>query len=265
MTASVKPDNTAVTTGALENAPKLPGVLFLIRDAFIATWKLRVVVYGYTAWLLVPIIVLLFAQGIPSPIGNYLLTISNFLGTLLGLWVTAAIVVYVAVVVTMEEGEKIDYNALGRKAWEKVVPLFIVQVFTICAVVFGTILFVIPGLIIWVWTTFALEETLLSSRGVGAAFQRSRELIRGKFWAVFGRMFVANALLITVIVLVFSAYVLIGLQGSASLLIPTLQAWPSWLEVGFSLIALPFTPVAIIFHLMLYFGVKKSYIAPDPA
>lgn len=244
-----------------EDAQQLPGVLFLLRDTMITVWELRVALYGYTAWLLIPIIIYLFAQGVPSPYGNYLLLIGDLLALTLGLWVTAAIILYVAVAAVKNEDEEINFSAIGTRAWDKVFTLFIIQVLAVCAVTFGAILFVIPGIVAWVWTAFAMQEGVLHNRSTSEAFAVSRALTRGKFMAIFGRLLVANGLFVITILLVFSLYLLAGLQGSAGNLVATLYAWPHWLELGFVLIALPFTPVSLVFHLLLYFAVKKSYSA----
>lgn len=220
-------------------------------------------VYGYTAWLLLPIIIHLFAKAAPSPASDYLLVVENLGSTLLGLWVTAAIMLYVAVARTHSTEANIDFNALGKLAWEKVLTLFVIQVFTVCLVIFGTILFVIPGIIAWVWTVFAVEEGILTNRSIGQALRESRELTRGRFLPIFGRLLAANIFFVLVILALFIAYLLAGLHGSAGSIIPTLIAWPDWLQVGLSLITLPLTPIAIVFHLLLYFAAKKSYSAAN--
>ena len=267
MTASAKlaetePEATSVRASEKKaDAPRLPGVLFLLREAFLITWEHRMIVYGYTAWLLLPIIIFLFAQGVPSPYGNYLLTAANLLGLVLGLWVTAATVLYVALTLSKKSHENIDYTALGKHAWEKILILFVIQVLMVFLVLFGAILFIIPGIIAWVWTAFVIQEGILSQKGVWETFKHSRELTRGRFFAIFGRLVVSYMVFATIIFTIFTGYIFAGLHGATSALIPTLSAWPSWLEVGFSLVTLPLTPVVTIFHLLLYFAVKKSYSA----
>jgi len=245
MTASVKPSETK------ENALKLPGALFLLRDSWVIVWEQRMVIYGYTAWLLIPIVIFLFAQGVPSPYGDYLLILENLLELILSLWVTAAIVLYVAVVMSKKTHEDIDFAALGKRAGEKILILFIIQVFTVCLVLFGSILFIIPGIIAWVWTAFAMQEGILSQKGVWDTFKHSQELTRGRFFAVLGRLVAAYIAFAAIVFVALAGYIAAGLHGATSALIPTLLAWPSWLEVGFALITLPLTPVVIVYHLLL--------------
>ena len=255
---SLEPDDR-LKIESMQDALKLPGVLLLLKDAFRATWKLRVVVYGYSAWLLVPTIAFLFAQGLPSPYSDYLSLAGSVTSLALGLWINAAIALYVGVVVTSEEGETINFSILSQRAWDKVLGLFVIQAVIGLSVMFGTILLIVPGVILWVWTAFATQQYLLSSKGMIESFRLSRELTRGRFFPVLGRLLVSNLFFSFLIMLAFGLYIIAGLHGSAALLVPTLQAWPSWLEVGFSLITLPLIPVSIIFNIMLYFAIKRTY------
>lgn len=274
MTASEKPvkeqANELPSTLSLDNSPthksesmedalKLPGVFLLLSDAFAATWKLRIVIYGYVAWLLIPTIALLFADGLPSPYSDTLSLIASVLSLALGLWINAAIALYVGVVVTSEEGDTINFSILSQRAWDKVPGLFMIQALSGLAIMLGSLCLIIPGVIAWVWTALASQQYLLSSKGVIESLKMSRELTRGRFMPMLGRLLVANLCLSGLIVLAFGLYVLAGLHGSATLLIPTLQAWPGWLEAGFSLISLPLIPVSAIFNIMLYFAVKRTY------
>ena len=78
-------------------------------------------------------------------------------------------------------------------------PLVAVSILFGLGVGIGFILFIIPGLIlITIWSVVA-PVTVLERPGVFAAFGRSRELVRGNGWNVFG-----------VIVLVFLAVVVIS-------------------------------------------------------
>jgi hypothetical protein len=49
----------------------------------------------------------------------------------------------------------------------------------------GLAVLVVPGLVFFTWFALAAPVVELEGRGVGAAFRRSRELVRGSFWRVF--------------------------------------------------------------------------------
>lgn len=245
-----------------KDAPKLPGVLFLLKDACLVVWKTRMIVYGYAAWLLIPIIVLTISQTIPSPYGNVIQNLNAVVAWALDLWLYTVIVLFITFIVTKEEREEINYGLVGRRAWDKVAALCIIQLLVFIATVFGTFLFIIPGIVIWVWTAFSAPAYIIGKRTIWEAIKHSRELVRGRFWPVFGRMLSANLVFSLLILLILSVFVLIGLRGSTANLIPTLEAWPNWVAIGLNLIVLPVTPVIVIFQLTLYFALKKTYSAP---
>jgi hypothetical protein len=64
------------------------------------------------------------------------------------------------------------------------------------AVVIGFILLVVPGLIlITIWAVVA-PSIVVENKGVIEAFGRSRELVRGNGWSVFGAILIAFLILI---------------------------------------------------------------------
>ena len=66
------------------------------------------------------------------------------------------------------------------------------------AVFFGFVLLVIPGLIlITIWAVVA-PAIVVENRGAIEAFGRSRELVRGNGWSVFGAIVIAFLILIAV-------------------------------------------------------------------
>jgi hypothetical protein len=73
-------------------------------------------------------------------------------------------------------------------------PLVAVSILFGLALAVGFLLLIIPGLILMVIWSVVAPVTVLERPGVGAAFGRSRDLVRGNGWQVFG-----------VIVLVFLA------------------------------------------------------------
>ncbi|HRH32026.1 MAG TPA: hypothetical protein PLK06_01750, partial [bacterium] len=166
---------------------------------------------------------------------------------------------FISISIGMQEYQHIDYAALSKRAWERSLPLFLLQASIALGVGLGMIAFIIPGILIWVWTAFGAQELILGQNTVWQALTHSRELVRGRFVAVFGRLMAIEILFGCIVLGLFLGYILLGLQGDATNLLPTLRAWPSWLETGFNLIALPFIPIIATYHLLLYFALKKSY------
>ncbi len=63
-------------------------------------------------------------------------------------------------------------------------PLIAIDLLYGFAFAVGTILFVIPGALVFVWFGLAAPVVEIEHRGIRAAFRRSVELVRHKFWIV---------------------------------------------------------------------------------
>ena len=62
----------------------------------------------------------------------------------------------------------------------------------------GLLLLIVPGLILWTWWLVIVPVIMLEGTGVMAAFGRSRELVRGHGWSVFGVLVLTILILIAV-------------------------------------------------------------------
>ena len=70
----------------------------------------------------------------------------------------------------------------------------------------GLILLIVPGLILLTWWCLIAPVIVIERPGIGAAFGRSRDLVRGNGWRVFGIivvLFIIQALLNSVISAIF--------------------------------------------------------------
>jgi uncharacterized membrane protein len=106
----------------------------------------------------------------------------------------------------------------------------------------GTVLLVVPGMIVMTIFYVALPAAVLENKGVGAAMRRSSDLTRGNRWQVFG------AVLLFVLVMA-GVMALLGL-----LLYQTMKdgVFPAWLEVAINLVLAPFgaTMPAVCYFLL---------------
>ena len=79
-------------------------------------------------------------------------------------------------------------------------------------IVIGLILLIVPGLVLMTWWAVIIPVVVLENRSAGEAFSRSRELVRGHGWGVFG-------------VIVLMVLLLIGFQIVLSLILTPLADW----------------------------------------
>jgi len=86
-------------------------------------------------------------------------------------------------------------------------PLVAVSILFGIGVAIGFILLIVPGLILLVIWSVVAPVTVLERPGVFAAFRRSRELVRGNGWDVFG-------VIVIVFVIVFVISIAAGLAAS---------------------------------------------------
>jgi len=95
-------------------------------------------------------------------------------------------------------------------------------------IVLGLILVIVPGLILATWWAVIAAVVVIERPGVGAAFSRSRALVRGNGWQVFGVLVLLFLLqiLLTAIIQALVAGVASSVVGSAiaTLIVQTLVA-----------------------------------------
>jgi hypothetical protein len=118
----------------------------------------------------------------------------------------------------------------------------------------GLLLLIVPGLVLLTWWILIIPVIVLEQRRAGEAFSRSRELVRGHGWGVFG--------VIVLTILIFIAFrIVLGL---------VLSPFADWLqgfltEIIAGTLATPFVAVA---WTLLYYRLKAAKeppVAAEPA
>jgi len=142
---------------------------------------------------------------------------------IIALWARAAL--FCAV-----KDENLKINESLKTAWPKIASFFWISFLAGLATLGGLILFIIPGIIFCIWFCFSafvyIEE---GTKGV-AALKRSKQLVAGYWWPIFGRLLV------------------IGIV--ATLL--------SWIKIFGTIINVFFvTPFTIVFLYALYQDLKR--------
>lgn len=122
-------------------------------------------------------------------------------------------------------------------------PLVAVSILFGIGLAIGFVLLIIPGLILLVLWSVVAPVTVLERPGVFAAFRRSRELVRGNGWNVFG-------VIVIVFVVVFVISIVAGLAASG--LGPVGRALVQW-AVNSAI-----APVTALSASVLYFALRRA-------
>ena len=121
-------------------------------------------------------------------------------------------------------------------------------------IVLGLLLLIVPGLVLLTWWVLIIPVIVLEQRRAGEAFSRSRELVHGYGWGVFG-------------VIVLTILIIIGFSIALEIvLIP----FADWLGTFLSSVisGTLVTPFIAVTWTLLYYrlrGAKEEPAAPAPA
>ena len=99
-----------------------------------------------------------------------------------------------------------------EQAREKLSSVAVAAILAGLGIVVGLVLLIVPGLVLMTWWAVIIPVVVLEKRSAGEAFTRSRELVRGNGWGVFG-------------VIVLMLLLLIGFEIVLSLLLTPLTHW----------------------------------------
>jgi hypothetical protein len=95
-------------------------------------------------------------------------------------------------------GEFPPFSEVWPKVTPKIGPLFITSLLSGLGIMAGLILLVIPGLVLATWWFVAAPVVMLEDKSGASALGRSRELVRGNGWTVFG-LFVVVSILVGIV------------------------------------------------------------------
>jgi hypothetical protein len=108
----------------------------------------------------------------------------------------------------------------------------------------GLVLLIVPGLILLTWWCLISPVIVLEGKGVGESFGRSRELVRGHGWTVFG---------IIVLALLASVVASGVIQAVFSFLGPFLRYW-----IGGTIANAIVDPFVAVAFTLMYFHLRES-------
>jgi hypothetical protein len=164
-------------------------------------------------------------------------------------WVTGALIEAVA---DIRDG-RVDFT-LGEtfsRVWPRVLPLLGASILAALGIALGFVLLIVPGLILLTWWALIPAAIVLEKRDVFDSFGRSRELVRGNGWSVFG------VLVITYIL----SWVVSGVIRSIFIPLPDYVGEYVANVIGGTVVA-PFSALAIT---LMYFRLAGGEAAPVAA
>jgi len=118
-------------------------------------------------------------------------------------------------------------------------------------IVLGLILLIVPGLVLLTWWILIVPVIVLERRSAGESFSRSRELVRGHGWSVFG-----------VIILTILIYIVAGIV--LRLLLTPLADWLQSF-IGDIVVGTILTPFLAVTWTLLYFRLRGAEEPATPA
>jgi hypothetical protein len=151
---------------------------------------------------LIPIALVIYVA--ISLIAVALALIAGWLGAILAAFVSVAGVFWLQAALVEAVSDVRDGRAdlsigetLGR-TWPRVPTVAAAGILAAIAIVIGLILLIVPGLFLLTIWVLIVPAIVLEGRGVFESFGRSRELVRGYGWTVFGVILMTFLLLLVV-------------------------------------------------------------------
>lgn len=137
---------------------------------------------------------------IPALIAVFMLKL-NLVGFVLGAIAVVSIIAvtllcipaYTIILLASANGQKVTLREVLSQGRTYIWRFIGLGVLTVLAVLGGIILFVIPGLIFIAWFSLSSYALVSEDLGVVASMKRSRELVRGRVWEMWGLMSLTNA------------------------------------------------------------------------
>ncbi|MCL5094023.1 MAG: hypothetical protein M1355_02745 [Patescibacteria group bacterium] len=116
-------------------------------------------------------------------------------------------------IIDTDQGQSLQIGRTYKESFKFILPLILIQILVGLSIIGGIFLLIVPALIFGIWYSFAPFILFSENLRGRAALRRSHDLVRGRWWGVFGRIILAS-LLVGAISLPFSALALIPRVGN---------------------------------------------------
>lgn len=231
------------TTTSVVPKAKLSGTLTLLKDS----WQ----IYRQKIWL---IVLLYLAIGLVSGVigglailvmfflhNTILLIILGIIGlvVILGLIVISVIAQAAIHQIIKDDTRKYSFKEAWQVGYEKGVGFFSVTIWNSIMVMLWSLLLLIPGLIMGIKYSLAIWVFFYEGFNGRSALKRSKELVKGYWWPIFGRFFLISAILG---VIIYSPLIFISKDSP----------WLSVYSVVINVIIYLLTPLFLVFSRNIY-------------
>lgn len=107
---------------------------------------------------------------------------------------------------------KVDTANVWPKVFASILPVLAASILYSILVTVGTVLCIIPGIMIAVYLYFYMYVYIVEDRGVVDSLQRSYELVKGNWWVTFGYLIVFGIIsfILSLIFMIPSLFVTLG-------------------------------------------------------
>ena len=125
------------------------------------------------------------------------------------------------------EGEELSVKKTFMSAWKVYWAFLLLSTVLSLAFLFGFILLIVPGLLFIVWFAFSRFVMVEKNTGVKLSLLKSRQLVKGVYWEVLGRLIVFG--MFTVIIQIILSMVPYGVGSVVNSLSGGLYMLPLYL------------------------------------
>ena len=187
---------------------------------------------GYSAWLLVPLVAFLVLTIFPAHwLTSVLAVIIGIVEVFLALWMAVCLIRLTS---ELSQNKTPDHSRLSHESVMRIPSVLATAVLQSLVILGGLLLFIIPGIIFWVWYCFSQITTALEGLKPVEALTASRVLTRGRFFPVLGRILagpIIIGLLYTIVLSVIISLIsmILGLDATNAIL-ETPPLWVIGLE-----------------------------------
>jgi len=230
----------------------------ILKRSWSMYWSNFQLLISIAAWSLIPALATILLALMPESLWmvTAFLGIAVFIGAIIiGLWVYVSLTEVMAKIYTKE---KYNTKFIYQKAWEKIIPLLWVSILSGLAVFGGTLLLIVPGIIIAVWFAFSSIINVLEGTRGRAALKASKQLVSGKWWSTFWRLVAPYFVYIVAFyILVGVLFWLVGLASGNWEGFITGEYMPWLSSIVSNILNVLITPLFVSLPIILYIELKK--------